>query len=148
MFSEEFRQSTLQQFVVGKKYVPRFPGKRFDNKYAISTIKQPSRQMIWGAISGNGVAGLHFWPCAMTMNGPRYVELLWDKLKMHSHNHRCMISTVPLPIDRKLLRIFLQKAKLRLWNSRMTAPISTSQRVYERKRWTKLQKSKHQGLKI
>ena len=39
--------------------------------------------MIWGAISKNGTAGLYFLAPGTTMNGPKYVELLKNKLLLH-----------------------------------------------------------------
>ena len=63
MLSDE---STLQQFVVMKGHVPRPLRTRFMQKYTISTIKHPPNQMIWGAISENGVAGLFFLPLGTT----------------------------------------------------------------------------------
>ena len=40
----------------------------------------PPSQMIWGAMSKNGTADLYFLASATTMNGPKYVELLKNKL--------------------------------------------------------------------
>ena len=43
LFSNE---STFQQFVVRKRHVRRPPGKRYDDKYTVSTMKHPPSQMI------------------------------------------------------------------------------------------------------
>ena len=45
LFSDE---STFQQFAVRKSYVRRPPGKRFDDRYTISSMKHPPSQMVWG----------------------------------------------------------------------------------------------------
>ena len=79
----------LLGFVVRKRHVRRPRGTRFNEKYTISTIKHPPRQIIWGAISEHGVAGISFLPPETTMNGPRYVELLAEKLKTHMAVHNC-----------------------------------------------------------
>ena len=60
-------------------------------KYTISTMKNPPSQMIWGAISENAVVGLFFLPHGTTMNGPRYVKLLQEKLKIHMAVHNCTV---------------------------------------------------------
>jgi len=88
MFSDEF---TLQQFVVRKRHVRWLRGTRFSEKYTISTMKHPPSQMIWGAISEHGVAGISFLPPGTNMNGPRYVEMLAEKLKNHMAVHNCTI---------------------------------------------------------
>ena len=88
MFSNE---STLQQFVVRKRHIRRPRGTRFNEKYTISTIKHPPSQMIWGAISKHGVAGIFFFPPGTTKNGSRYVELLAEKLEIHMAVHNCTI---------------------------------------------------------
>ena len=88
MFSDE---STLQQFMVRKRRVRRPCGTRFMQKYTISSMKHLPRQMIWRAIFENVVAGLFFWPHGTTMNGPRYVELLEEKLKIHMAVHNCTV---------------------------------------------------------
>ena len=43
LFSSE---STFKQFVVRKRHVRRPPGKRYDDKYTVSTMKHPPSQMI------------------------------------------------------------------------------------------------------
>ena len=42
-------------------------------------------------MSCRGAAGLYFIPPNTTMNGPKYVELLKEKLKLHMHVHGCTI---------------------------------------------------------
>ena len=63
----------------------RWPvGKHFDKKYVVAT-------MIWHATFCHGAAGLYFIPPNTTMNGPKYVELLKEMLKLHMHIHDCTI---------------------------------------------------------
>ncbi|KAI0217548.1 hypothetical protein LSAT2_030687, partial [Lamellibrachia satsuma] len=54
-------------------------------------VKHTPSQMIWGAMSCFGHSGLYFIPPNTTMNGPRYVELLKEKLKLHMGIHKCTI---------------------------------------------------------
>ena len=116
MLSDE---STLQQFVVMKGHVPRPRRTRFMQKYTISTIKHPPSQMIWGAISENGVAGLFFLPLGTTKNGPRYVELLEEMLKTHMAVHNCTVFMQDrAPCHRsKVATTFLAKNKIKVLDS-------------------------------
>ena len=88
LFSDE---STFQQFVVRKRHVRRPTGKLFDQRYTIPTVKHPPSQMVWGAIPKNGVAALSFLPPGTTVNGPKYVQMLSEKLKLHLQVHNCQI---------------------------------------------------------
>ena len=88
LFSDE---STFQQFVVRKRHVRRPTGKRFDERYTISTVKHPPSHMVWGAMSRNGVAALSFLPPGTTMNGRKYVQMLSEKLKLYLQVHNCQI---------------------------------------------------------
>ena len=88
LFSDE---STFQEFVVRKRHVRRPTGKCFDERYTIPTVKQPPSQVIWGALSKNGVATLSFVPPGTTINGPKYVQMLSEKLKLHLQVHNCQI---------------------------------------------------------
>ena len=45
----------------------------------------------WGATSEHSVAGISFLPPGTTMNGPRYVKLLAEKLKIHMAMPNCTI---------------------------------------------------------
>ena len=47
--------------------------------------------MVWGAMSRNGVAAFSFLPPGTTMNGPKYVQMLSEKLKLHLQVHNCQI---------------------------------------------------------
>ena len=101
LFSNE---STFQQFVVKKRHVRRPPGKRYDDKYTVSTMKHPPSQMIWGAMSQLGIGGLFFLPNGTTMNGEKYVQLLSYKLRQNS-----------APCHRsKLVTNFLKKKKVKV----------------------------------
>ena len=42
-------------------------------------------------MSRNGVAALSFLPPGTTMNGPKYVQKLSEKLKLHLQVHNCQI---------------------------------------------------------
>ena len=70
VFSDE---STFQQFVVRKRHVHRPTRKCFDERYTIPTVKHLPSQMVWGAMSRNGVTALSFMALGTTMNGPKYV---------------------------------------------------------------------------
>ena len=47
--------------------------------------------MVWGAMSRNDVAALSFLPPETTINGPKYVQMLSEKLKLHLQVHNCQI---------------------------------------------------------
>ena len=79
-------ESIMQQFVPRHRHIRRPAGKRFDEKHIVATMKHPPHQMIWGAMSCRGAAGLYFIPPNTTMNRPWYVELLKEKLKLHIHD--------------------------------------------------------------
>ena len=63
----------------------------FVKKYVVATMKHPPSKMIWGAMSCRCAVGLYFIPPKTTMNGPKYVKLLKEILKLHMHVHGCMI---------------------------------------------------------
>ena len=88
LFSDE---STFQQFVVQKRHVRRHTGKRFNERYTIPTVKHPPSQMVWGAMSKNVVAALSFLPQGTTMNEPKYMQMLSEKLELHLQVHNCQI---------------------------------------------------------
>jgi len=113
MFSDEF---TLQQFVVKKRHVRRPRETRFNDKYTISTMKHPPSQMICGAISEHGVTGISFLPPGTTINGPRYVELLAEKLKIHMAVHNCIIfMQAGAPCHRsKVAKTFLPENRIKV----------------------------------
>lgn len=88
LFSDE---SLIQQFNHKKSHVRRPVGARYDEKYTVMTMKHPPSQMIWGAMSAMGTAGLYFLPKNTTMNGARYLELLKSKLELHMGVHECSV---------------------------------------------------------
>ena len=47
--------------------------------------------MVWGAMSRNGVAALSFLPPGTTINGPKYVQMLSEKLKLYLQVQNCQI---------------------------------------------------------
>ena len=77
-------------------------------------MEHPPSQMIWGAMSCVGPSGLYFIPPNTTMNGPRYVELLKEKLKLHMDIHKCTIFMQDgAPCHRpKVATDFLKKNKI------------------------------------
>ena len=87
-------ESTFQQFVARHKHVRRPVGKRFDQKYITAIMKHPPSQMIWGAITKNGTAGSYFLETGITMNGPKYAELLENKLLLHMTVHNITVFTM------------------------------------------------------
>ena len=121
LFSDE---QTFQQFVVRKRHVRSPPGKRYDDKYMVSTMKHPPSQMIWGAISQHGIGGLFFLPCGTTMNDEKYVQLLSDKLQLHMQVHRCNIFMQDgASCHRsKLVTTFLKKKKVKVLNWHGNSP--------------------------
>ena len=54
-------------------------------------MKHPPSQMVWGAMFRNGVAALSFLLPGTTINGPKYVQMLSKKLKLHLQVHNCQI---------------------------------------------------------
>lgn len=88
LFSDE---STVRQFNSRKTHVRRPPGERFNDRYTVMTMKHPPSQMIWGAMSVHGTAGLFFLEKNTTMNGDKYLQLLKDKLELHMGVHNCSI---------------------------------------------------------
>ena len=104
----------MQQFVPCQMHITRSLGKRFDKKYVATAMKLPPSQIIWGVMSGRGAADLYFIPPNTTMNGPKYVELLKEKLKLDMHVHRCTIFTQDgAPCHRSRVAIeFLKKNKI------------------------------------
>ena len=101
LFSDE---SSFQQFTIKKYYVCQPMGKRFNEKYTIFTMKHPPTQMIWGAMSANGTAGIYFLKPGTIMNGAKYAELLKDKSATHMEIHQTLIfmHDVHLVISHKL----------------------------------------------
>ena len=59
----------VQRFVVRTQHVIRLPGKRFDEKYKISSNKQPPCQTTFSAMCNSSTAGLYFLINGATMNG-------------------------------------------------------------------------------
>ena len=84
-------ECTMQEFVLRHMHIRRPLGKGFNKIYVVATMVHLPSQMIWGAMSCRGAAGLYFIPPNTTMNGPKYVELLKEKLKLQMHIHGCTI---------------------------------------------------------
>ena len=133
------RQSIIHRQVypstVCSTQVPvRRPPVRYDDRYTISTIKHPPCQMIWRAISKNRVGGLYFLTPETNMNGPKYAELLSDKLKLHIEVHNCNIFMQNgAPGHRPKLQLsFCFETKSKCSNRREIALISTRLKIHER----------------
>lgn len=88
LFSDE---SMVEQFNSRVKYVRRPVGERYNKRYTVMTMKHPPKQMVWGAMSVNGTAGLYFLEQNVTMNGEKYLDLLKDKLQLHMSVHKCTV---------------------------------------------------------
>ena len=86
LFSDE---PSVQQFFVRRYRVWRCVGARFEEKYTTLTMKHPPSQMIWGAMSFMGPAGLCFLSPEMTINGEKNVDLLNSKLEFLIRTHSC-----------------------------------------------------------
>jgi len=84
-------ECTMQQFVPHHRHIRCPLDKCFDKIFIVATMKHWSSSVIWGAMLCHGATGLYFILPNTTMNGPKYVELFKDKLKLHSHVHSCMI---------------------------------------------------------
>ena len=70
--------------------------------------------MIWDVMSCRGAAGLCFITPNTTMNGPKYVELIKEKLKLDMHVHGCTIfrQNVASCHPSKVATGFLKKNKI------------------------------------
>ena len=64
----------------------------------------PTRQIIWGAMSKNGTAGLYFLAPGTTINGPKYLELLKNKLLLRMAVYNTTIFMHRSKIVKKFLR--------------------------------------------
>ena len=72
-------------------HIRRPLGKRFDKKYVVATMNHPPSQMVWCAVACRSAGGQYFIQPNATMNGPMYVELIKEKLKLHVYVHGCTI---------------------------------------------------------
>ena len=84
----------MQQLVVCIQHLRRSPGKRFDEKYTISTTKLPSSQMTWSTMCNSGIAGLYFLTSGTTSNGEEHMELLKENLAIHMHIHNSQFISI------------------------------------------------------
>ena len=84
-------ESTVQQFTSRKQLVRRSVGSRYEDCYAIQTMKHPSNIMVWKAMSAQGTAEQYFLHPGTTMNGAKYLDLLKDKLEIHMMVHDCNV---------------------------------------------------------
>ena len=84
-------ECAMQQFVTRHMNITRSLGKRFEKKYVVAIMRHPPSQMMWGAMSCRGAADLYFVLPNTTMNRPKYVELVKQKLKLHKLVNGCTI---------------------------------------------------------
>ena len=54
-------------------------------------MKHPQSQMIWGAMSAPGTAGLYFMEKNTIMNSEKYLAMLKEKLNIHINVHQCNV---------------------------------------------------------
>jgi transposase len=76
LFSDE---STFCQFGVRVFGVRRPENSRYQSRYTVPSVKNPSKVMVWGSFSSYGRGSLHFVPLKETINAVRYKRLLEDK---------------------------------------------------------------------
>ena len=86
LFSDE---TLIKQFQTAKSYVRRPSGCRYESKYTVSTVKNSSSVMVWGAISGQGRGGLWIMPKNSTITGQMYLSILQEKLPPFMHILDC-----------------------------------------------------------
>ena len=77
LFSDE---STFCQFGTHIHRVRRPPGKRFDARFTVATMKHPQKLMVWGCFSAHGRGSLYFLPPNETVTANKYLEILQSKL--------------------------------------------------------------------
>lgn len=77
LFSDE---STFCQFGTHIHRVRRPPGKRFDSRFTVATMKHPQKLMVWGCFSARGRGSLHFLSPNETVTANKYLEILQSKL--------------------------------------------------------------------
>ena len=107
---------TMHEFVPRHMHFRRSLGKCFDKKYVVATMKHPPSQMIWGDMLYRDAVGLYFIPPNTAVNGPMYMELVREKLKLHLHVHGYTIfmqDDIPCH-QSKVATEFLKKHKISL----------------------------------
>ena len=77
LFSDE---STFYQIRNVRKTVRRPSGERFNPQFTKKTVKHPASVMVWGCFSAFGRGRLSFLEKGATMNTPRYIAVLEEKM--------------------------------------------------------------------
>lgn len=77
MFSDE---SMVRQFTQYAPYVRRPSNQRFNSRYTHISVKKSPSIMIWGAISCEGPAKLHFIEDGKSVNASRYINIIEEHL--------------------------------------------------------------------
>ena len=90
LFCDESPSNSLW-FERGSSVDQQQTAKRFDERCTIPTVELPPNQMVWGVMSRNGIAAVSFLPPGTTLNEPKYVQMLSEKLKLHQQVHNCQI---------------------------------------------------------
>ncbi len=85
MFSDE---STFRTMRIVQRLVTRPIGSyRYNSKYMVKTMKHPNSIMVWSCFTGKmGRGGLYFLPKDTTMNGERYINMLFMALHWATHS--------------------------------------------------------------
>ena len=86
-----FDESTVQQFTSRKQLKRRPVGAKYENHYIIQTMKHLPSIMVWETMSAHGKAGLYFLQPGTTMNDAKYLDLLKDKLEIHTMVYDCNV---------------------------------------------------------
>lgn len=77
MFSDE---AMVRQFTQYSAYVRRPSNQRYNSRYTHTAVKKSPSIMIWGAISCEGPAKLHFIEDGKSVNASRYINVIEEKL--------------------------------------------------------------------
>lgn len=86
MFSDE---TIVKQFYAFSSHVRRPKGERHNQRYVLPRVKHSPSVMVWGAITGQGRAGLWFVPESSTLNSEAYLAILNEKVPNFMTIHNC-----------------------------------------------------------
>lgn len=116
IFFDEFQ---LQEFVGHQHYVRRPLGNRYNEKYALKTMKKPSQ------LDELRTTGLYFLDTGTAVNHQKHLVLLKDKLKIHKHIDHCSTVHCWMIVHHALKQIncknILRREKSLHWNGLATA---------------------------
>lgn len=88
LFTDE---SAIRQFNPVAIRVRRPENQRFNVRYTQPVVKHSPSLMVWGGITAQGRAGLHFMPPNVTVNSQRYLQILKEKLQLWLAIRNCTI---------------------------------------------------------